>query len=66
MSQAAVSIENAQLFEKAMSQKGDSEHACLDPESGDVIRRKGMLSGCNHDSWLEKYLVSPPRQLGLR
>ena len=51
MSQAAVSIENAQLFEKAMSQKERLESTLASIQNPVMsFDSKDMLSGCNHDS----------------
>jgi adenylate cyclase len=67
MSQAAVSIENAQLFEKAMSQKERLESTLASIQNLVMsFDSKGMLSGCNHDSWLEKYFSVTADAIGTK
>merc|ERR1719473_1541219 len=67
MSQAAVSIENAQLFEKAMSQKERLESTLASIQNLVMsFDSKGMLSGCNHDSWLEKYFSVTAEVIGTK
>jgi adenylate cyclase len=67
MSQAAVSIENAQLFEKAMSQKERLESTLASIQNLVMsFDSKGMLTGCNHDSWLEKYFSVTAESIGTK
>ena len=67
MSQAAVSIENAQLFEKAMSQKERLESTLASIQNLVMsFDSKGLLTGCNHDSWLEKYFSVTAESIGTK
>ena len=67
MSQAAVSIENAQLFESAMSQKERLESTLASIQNLVMsFDSKGMLTGCNHDSWLEKYFSVTSESIGTK
>ena len=67
MSQAAVSIENAQLFEKALAQKHSMESVLA--SVGNLIiafDKNGCMKMCNHSSWLEKYFNITEENIGTR
>jgi GAF domain-containing protein len=66
-SQAAVSIENAQLFEKALESKNSME-SVLASITNLVIAfdKQGCLKMCNHSSWLEKYFGLSQENIGTK